>query len=88
LPPEEQPLQRALHTGVPVPSFAGRLVRVDNNTVEVMASATPLFDERGQPRGAIAAMVDISSIKEAEAEQDALVQEMQHRVKNILATVS
>ena len=88
LPSEEQPLHRALRTGVLVPSFEGRLLRADDSAVDVMASATPLFDENGRPRGAIAAIVDISSLKQAEADQEALVQEMQHRVKNILATVS
>ncbi len=88
LSPAERPLQRALRTGIPVPSFEGRVLRADNRSIDVMASATPLFDEKGQPRGAIAAMVDITSLKEAEAEQEALVLEMQHRVKNILATVS
>jgi len=85
---EEQPLQRALRTGEIVPSFEGRLLRADSSTVDIIASATPLFDEQGKTRGAIAAMVDISARKEAEAEQEALVREMQHRVKNVLATVS
>jgi two-component system CheB/CheR fusion protein len=88
LPPEEQPWQRALRTGKPVPSFEGRLLRPDGSSVDIIASATPLFDEQGQARGAIAAMVDISARKKAEAEQEVLMQEMQHRVKNILATVS
>src|SRR5262249_45372291 len=63
--PEEQPLQRALRTGEAVPSFEGRLLRSDGSTVDVIAAATPLFDEQGQTRGAIAAMVDVSSRNKA-----------------------
>ncbi|HJU20251.1 MAG TPA: CheR family methyltransferase [Stellaceae bacterium] len=87
LAPEEQPLQRAVHNGAPVPDFEGRLLRADGTSLHVMMSATPLFDEHGRPRGAIAAIVDISQRKMAEAAQDTLLHELQHRVKNILATV-
>ena len=44
--------------------------------------------EDGKPRGAIAAIVDISERKSAEAHQQVLLYELQHRVKNILATIS
>ena len=88
LAPEEQPLRRALRSGEAVPSFEGRLLRADGSPVDIMASAMPLFDEQGRTRGAIAAMVDIAARKQAEEEQEALVQEMQHRVKNLLGTVS
>jgi two-component system, chemotaxis family, CheB/CheR fusion protein len=53
-----------------------------------MISANPLFDESGKVRGAIAALVDISTHKEAERSQERLLHELQHRVKNILATVT
>ena len=84
----ERPLERAAKSGEVVPSFEGRLSRADGTAVDVMISATPLFDEAGQPRGAIAAIVDISERKEGEHHQQVLLHELQHRVKNILATVS
>jgi two-component system CheB/CheR fusion protein len=87
LPPEDQPLQRAVHTGAAVPDFEGRLLRADGTSLHVMMSVTPLFDVEGRPRGAIAAIVDISQRKAAEAAQEAPLHELQHRVKNILATV-
>ncbi|TGP54198.1 hypothetical protein EN873_13775 [bacterium M00.F.Ca.ET.230.01.1.1] len=37
---------------------------------------------------AIAALVDVSSHKEAEGSQERLLHELQHRVKNILATIT
>ena len=53
-----------------------------------MMSATPLFDESGKVRGGIAAIVDISERKRAEAQQQILLHELQHRVKNIITTIS
>jgi two-component system CheB/CheR fusion protein len=52
-----------------------------------MISATPLFADDGRVRGAIAAIVDVSEHKRAEEHQQLLLDELQHRVKNILATV-
>jgi two-component system CheB/CheR fusion protein len=88
IPANEQPLQRAIRTTESVPSFEGRLLRADGGDVAVMMSANPLFDEAGKVRGAIAAIVDITERKKADAHQQELLHELQHRVKNILATVS
>jgi two-component system, chemotaxis family, CheB/CheR fusion protein len=55
--------------------------------VDVIIGATQLFLEDGDVRGSIAAILDISERKQAEAAQQALVYELQHRVKNIIATV-
>jgi two-component system CheB/CheR fusion protein len=82
------PIHRSLRTGEAVPVFEGRLQRRDGETVEVMMSATPLFDDHRAVRGAIAAIVDISVHKAAEARQRILLDELQHRVKNTLAIVS
>jgi two-component system CheB/CheR fusion protein len=85
---EEQPLQIAIRSGRPVSSFEGQLLRGDGERRDVMLTATPLFDEGGKARGAIAAIVDISERKKAEARQQVLLYELQHRVKNIIATIS
>jgi two-component system CheB/CheR fusion protein len=60
---EETPLQRAMRTGQPVPGFEGRLERSDGSAVDVFMAATPLFDERGTPRGAMAVLMDGSQRK-------------------------
>jgi two-component system, chemotaxis family, CheB/CheR fusion protein len=60
LPQDEQPLQRAARTGQPVAAFQGRLVCPDGASIDALVSATPLFDEHGAPRGAIAVIVDMS----------------------------
>jgi two-component sensor histidine kinase len=46
-----------------------------------------LRDAEGKPCGAVAAFVDITERKQAEAQRDLLVAELSHRVKNTLATV-
>jgi two-component system CheB/CheR fusion protein len=87
LAPDELPLLRAARTGDSPPTFDGRLVGADGSSRDVLVSATPLFDERSAPRGAIAVVIDISQRKRAEADQEFLLHELQHRVTSILATV-
>lgn len=84
----DQPLQKAMRTGRAVPGYEARIAQADGSSIDVMMSANPLFDESGRVRGAIAALVDISNHKEAERAQERLLHELQHRVKNILATIT
>jgi two-component system, chemotaxis family, CheB/CheR fusion protein len=85
---QDQPLAKALEGGTQVPEYEARIERSDGSGVDVMMSATPLFDESGKVRGAIGALVDISRHKNAERSQERLLHELQHRVKNILATMT
>ncbi|MFU8865280.1 MAG: CheR family methyltransferase [Rhodobacterales bacterium] len=88
LPPEYEALAEAARTGKPVSDAEIALPRTDGSTVEVMISAMPLTDEHGTIHGAVAAAIDISERKKAEAHQLMLLHELQHRVKNILATIN
>jgi two-component system, chemotaxis family, CheB/CheR fusion protein len=84
---EQHPLERA-RAGETVSSWQGRLSPDGGDRAHVMISATPLFDRDRKVRGAVAAIVDITRHKEAEEQQQFLLIELQHRVKNILATIS
>jgi two-component system CheB/CheR fusion protein len=84
----EQPLQRAAAAGQAIAPMEGRLERADGALVDVMATAEPLLDESGAPRGAVGVIVDVSERKRAEEHQTRLMHELQHRVKNLLASVS
>jgi len=84
----EQPLERAVRHGDSVLSFEGQVLRADGTRIDVMMSAAPLFEENGKVRGGIAVLLDISERKRSEAQQQVLLYELQHRVKNILATVT
>ncbi|RWM15508.1 MAG: PAS domain S-box protein [Mesorhizobium sp.] len=85
---EDQPLRKAIRTGKPIPGYEAQILHENGSGIDVMMSANPLFDENGKVRGAIATLVDISSHKEEERSQERLLHELQHRVKNILATVT
>jgi two-component system CheB/CheR fusion protein len=63
IPLRDQPLQQAARTGQPV-NHVEAVLRLENGRERnVLISATPLFDEQGKVRGAIAAMVDITQHK-------------------------
>jgi two-component system CheB/CheR fusion protein len=88
LKPEEQPLQRAVRSGEVVNESEAVLVRPDGSRTDVLISATPMLSEDGKVRGGIAAILDISERKRSEVQQQVLLHELQHRVKNIITTVS
>jgi two-component system CheB/CheR fusion protein len=87
LPRDSNPLEWAARHGETVSSWQGQLETENGDSTPVMISATPLFTENGAVRGAVAAIIDISRHKQAEDQQEFLLAELQHRVKNILATI-
>ncbi|RWG79697.1 CheR family methyltransferase [Mesorhizobium sp.] len=84
----DQPMAKAMRTGKAVSLVEARLARPDGDSLDVIMSASPLFDEYGKIRGAIGTLADISAHKDAERSQERLLHDLQHRVKNILATVT
>jgi two-component system CheB/CheR fusion protein len=83
----EHPLYRAARSGEAVSGFEGQIACADGRRVDVMISATALFSEAGEVRGGIAAILDISERRAAEAHQQILLHELQHRVKNVITTI-
>ncbi|HEY0820574.1 MAG TPA: ATP-binding protein [Rhizobacter sp.] len=67
LPPHEMPLCVAARTGQAVAMMELEFRVPGRPVVHAIANAVPLRDAQGRPRGAIAAMVDITARKEAEA---------------------
>jgi len=65
VPDEALPIQRAVR-GEAITGEILEMVRPDGQVITVHASAAPIFDERGQPRGAVSAFVDITEQKRAE----------------------
>jgi PAS domain S-box-containing protein len=61
--------------------------RPDGTRVPFIPYPTPLFDEGGRLVGAVNMLVDITDRKQAETRQKTLIDELNHRVKNTLATV-
>lgn len=66
LAPAEQPLQRAAALGERVSGLELELPSEGRPSTFVIAHAVPLRDERGWPRGALSAFVDITERKHAE----------------------
>ena len=67
LPGEELPLQYAIIHGVEVRDAEIDVVRDDGAEFNLYGYASPLYDEQGQPRGAVSAFLDITERKRTEA---------------------
>jgi PAS domain S-box-containing protein len=61
--------------------------RKDGTLIEISLSVSPIKDARGAIVGASKIARDVTERKRAEARQKALLDELNHRVKNTLATV-
>lgn len=87
LPHSECPMAVALKENRPVRGAEAIAERPDGTRVPFIPFPTPLRDAEGRLIGAINMLVDISDRKQAEARQKVLIDELNHRVKNTLATV-
>jgi two-component sensor histidine kinase len=77
----------ALKENRPVRGVEVVVMRPDGTRVPILPHPTPMRDASGQLVGAVNMLVDISERKQAEARQRLLLDELNHRVKNTLATV-
>jgi len=76
---DELPAQRAAR-GEDVRDFEFRLVFDDGTSRDVVGSGTPLWDDKGQSRGAVHVLVDITERKQAEALRQALAEQERLRL--------
>lgn len=84
---EEGPLATAILTGRSIVGGEIGYERPDGGRGSVLAYPTPLYDDAGTLVGAINMLVDITDRKQAETRQKVLLDELNHRVKNTLATI-
>jgi PAS domain S-box-containing protein len=87
LPHDQCPMAICLKEGRPIRGEQAILERPDGSRIPFVPYPTPLLDGEGKLVGAINMLVDISAHKEADERQKALIAELNHRVKNTLATV-
>jgi PAS domain S-box-containing protein len=87
MPHDQCPMAVALRENRPVRGGEALAERPDGSRAPFIPYPTPLRDGEGKLVGAINMLVDISDRKEAEARQKVLIDELNHRVKNSLATV-
>jgi PAS domain S-box-containing protein len=84
---DECPMAVALKEGRVIRDAEAVAERPDGSRVPFVPYPTPLRDAEGRIVGGINMLVDISARKEAETRQRMLIDELNHRVKNTLATV-
>jgi PAS domain S-box-containing protein len=87
LPHDACPMAIALREGRPVRGAEAIAERPDGTRRWFAPYPTPLRDPSGKLTGAINMLVDITERKEAEQRQKLLLDELNHRVKNTLASV-
>lgn len=87
MPHDQCPMAVALRENRLVRGGEALAERPDGSRAPFIPYPTPLRDGEGRLVGAINMLVDISDRKEAEARQKVLIDELNHRVKNTLATV-
>lgn len=91
---DELPVQRAAR-GEVISDFEISHAFDDGTHRHLYGNAKPLYNAQGQPRGSVAAFVDITERKRAEeglkgllAEKDILLQELSHRTKNNMQVIA
>ncbi|MET0528397.1 MAG: PAS domain S-box protein [Microvirga sp.] len=84
---EEEGILARIRRGERVEHFESIRQHKDGSLVEVSLTISPVKDSRGRIIGASKIARDITNHKQAERLQRLLVHELNHRVKNILATV-
>lgn len=84
---EEKSILAKLRRGEHVHHYESVRVAKDGHRVEISLSVSPLRSSSGEIVGASKVARDISDRKQAERSQQLLVEELNHRVKNTLATV-
>jgi PAS domain S-box-containing protein len=63
---ENFPLRRAARSGEVLRDAEFEILRADGEAIQILCSAAPLLDGHGKPRGAVAALLDISERKATE----------------------
>jgi PAS domain S-box-containing protein len=87
VPHDEWPMTIALKEGRAVRNVEAVIERPDGTRVPCMPYPTPLRDAEDRLVGAINMIIDLTHLKAASERQQLLINELNHRVKNTLATV-
>jgi PAS domain S-box-containing protein len=87
MPHDECPMAQAIRERRAVRGVEAILERPDGTRVAIMPCPTPLYDASGEFVGAVNMLVDVTHRKIAEERHILFARELNHRVKNALATV-
>lgn len=84
---DESPMATALSEQRALRAAEALVERIDGTRVPIISFPTPLHDAKGRMIGAVNMVFDITERKRADVQQKALIDELNHRVKNTLSTV-
>jgi PAS domain S-box-containing protein len=87
VPDDQCPMAQVLRTGKPAYNIEAYIERPDGARIPCAFFPTPIFDEDGSVIGGVDMLVDISRQKALQEQQSILVRELDHRIKNNLATI-
>ena len=87
LPQDQYPMAIALRENRPIRGVELIAERSDGTRVAIIPYPTPLRNAEGDVIGGVNMLIDISERREAEERQQILINELNHRVRNTLATV-
>ncbi len=87
LPHDQCPMAVALKERRPVRGAEAVAERPDGSRIPFIPFPTPLFDDTGDLVGAVNVLVDISERKKAEEQLRLMAREIDHRSRNLAATV-
>jgi PAS domain S-box-containing protein len=87
LPHDQCPMATAVREDRPIRNVEAVAERPDGTRIPFMPYPTPLHDASGTLVGAVNMLIDLSHLKQAAERQQLLINELNHRVKNTLATV-
>ncbi|MBC1221350.1 PAS domain S-box protein [Nostoc sp. UCD122] len=88
LSPEEYPLRYAAIHNIEVKGTEVDIVRGDGSIFNLFGYAAPLVDEQGNPRGAVAAFLNITERKQTEERTRKLMSQVQHQANILNAILS
>ncbi|HET6633380.1 MAG TPA: PAS domain S-box protein [Rhodanobacteraceae bacterium] len=86
-PDEEPSILARIRRGERIDHYETIRRRKDGTLIEISLSVSPIFDREGRIVGASKIARDNTRYKRAERQRDLLLDELNHRVKNTLATV-
>lgn len=87
LPHDQTPMVDALREGTSYRNLEVQVEQPNGHRIWILASIDPLRNDAGEIVGVINCFQDISDRKQADEKQRVLINELNHRVKNTLATV-
>jgi PAS domain S-box-containing protein len=85
--PDREAFRKQVNGELEFYSIEKRLVRTDGRTVWISVRSTPVRADNGQLLFVVRVVQDITERKASERRQKLLIDELNHRVKNTLATV-